>query len=177
MFNGTLAQWVGRLVDGLNQKILSATLFPVYDRLTSLPLNSAGLVIKAGGSALVKTGASACYLYANGALQKLSAATDMPALSGTVANGTFNCFAFFVDIAGTVTSQMGIAGSTLATMKLPPLPKNKALIGFVIVNPTGTGDFVGGTTALDDGTVTPNAAYVSPVCGFDPQCITGPAPL
>jgi hypothetical protein len=27
------------------------------------------------------------------------------------------------------------------------------------VHPTGTGNFVGGTTALDDGTVVPNAEY------------------
>jgi hypothetical protein len=35
------------------------------------------------------------------------------------------------------------------------------MIGFVIVNPTGTGDFVGGTTDLDDATVAPNAVYVN----------------
>lgn len=146
---------------------------PLWDRQTSLPLNSAGLVIKTGGSALAKSGASDCYLLANGIPQKITAATDMPALVGTVTNATFNVFCFFIDSAGTKTSQIGIAGTTLAKMKFPQFPQKKALIGFIIINPTGTGDFVGGTTALDDGTVTPNAAYVSPTCGFDPYALLG----
>lgn len=175
MFTDTLARWISNFRDGLNQNITGAIMFPVFDRMTSVPLNTAGLAIKAGGSAIVKSGAADCYILANGVLQKIAAATDMPALVGTVANATFNCYAFFVDIGGTVTSQMGIAGATLATMKLPPLPQNKALLGFVIINPTGTGDFVGGTTPLDDVTVVPGAVYINAMSGFDPQCLTGPA--
>ena len=49
----------------------------------------------------------------------------------------------------------------------------KALIGFVVINPTGTGNFVGGTTPLDDATVVPNAAYVNTTEGFDPTVILG----
>jgi hypothetical protein len=146
---------------------------PLWDRQTSLPLNSAGLVIHGAGSALAKTGSSACYLLANGVTQKIAASTDMPALVGTVTNATFNVFCFFIDAAGTVTSQIGIAGTTLAKMKFPQFPQKKALIGFIIINPTGTGDFVGGTTALDDATVAPNAAYISPTCGFDPYALLG----
>lgn len=174
MFSATLAQWVSGFRDALSQNIFGTTMFPVFDRMTSLPLTNAGLVIKAGSSAIVKTGASATILLVNGSLRSVGAATDMPALVGTVVNATFNSYAFFIDQAGTVTSQMGIAGTTLATMKLAPFPQNKALIGFVIINPTGTGNFVGGTTALDDVTVVPNAVYVSGLSGFDPQCLTGP---
>ncbi len=175
MFTDNLARWIAQFRDGLNQNIVGTVMFPVFDRMTSVPLTTAGLVIKTAGSALVKTGAAACYVLANGSLRSIAAATDMPALVGTVTNATFNCYAFFVDQGGTVTSQMGIAGSTLATMALPPLPKNKALLGFVIINPTGTGNFVGGTTPLDDATVVPNAVYINAMSGFDPQCLTGPA--
>lgn len=175
MFTGTLAQQIANFRDMISQTIVGNTIFPVFDRMTSVPLTTAGLAIKTGGSAIVKTGAAACHVLANGILRSVAASTDMPALAGTVANATFNCFAFFIDQAGTVTSQMGIAGATLATMRLPPLPQNKALLGFVIVNPTGTGGFVGGTTPLDDATVVPNAVYINAMSGFDPQCLTGPA--
>lgn len=164
-----LAAFPGTLLQIAARRVTQA----LWDRQTSRPLNTAGLVIKAGGSTLAKTGASDCYLLANGILQKITAATDMPALVGTVTNATFNVFCFFIDSAGTKTSQIGIAGTTLAKVKFPQLPQKKALIGFIIINPTGTGDFVGGTTALDDGTVTPNAAYISPTAGFDPYALIG----
>jgi hypothetical protein len=97
----------------------------------------------------------------------------MPALSGTVVNGTFNVFCFFIDSAGTVTSAMGTAGATLATVVFPQKPQKKALVGLLIVNPTGTGNFVGGSTALDDATVVPTVAYVSAQGAFDPYCLIG----
>jgi hypothetical protein len=59
----------------------------------------------------------------------------------------------------------------LAAVKFPAIQVNKALIGFVIINPTGTGNFVGGTTALDDGTVIPGALYVNTVGAFDPSAL------
>lgn len=154
-----------------DQNALGPVLRAIGDRLSSTGLITAGLVIKAGGSALVKTGAAAWYGLVQGRHVKIAAATDMAALSGTVANATFNAYAFFVDLAGNLTSQMGIAGTTLATMKLPPIPQGKTLIGYVIINPTGTGDFVGGTTALDDATVVPNAVYISDPKGIDPTVL------
>jgi hypothetical protein len=47
------------------------------------------------------------------------------------------------------------------------------MVGFLIIHPSGTGNFVGGTTALDDATVVPNAVYVSPTGAFDPYAVTG----
>lgn len=173
MFDNTLKQWLGGFPNGTAQTVLRTLFRPLFERQIGLMLSTAGLVIKAGGSALAKSGASAAYGLANGILQKIAASTDMPALSGTVVNATFNVFCFFIDSAGTVTSQMGTAGATLAAVKFPQIPNGSALVGFIIINPTGTGDFVGGTTALDDGTVAPNAVYVSPVAGFDPACLVG----
>lgn len=139
------------------------------DRLKSRMLASAGLVIKAGGSAIVKTGASAAQFIANGVLGSIGAATDMAALSGTVSNAKFNVFVFFIDSAGTKTSAMGTEGASLAAVQWPAFPAGKACIGFTIINPTGTGNFVGGTTALDDATVVPNAVHVSVVGPIDPN--------
>lgn len=133
----------------------------------SQSLTSAGLVINAGASPLVKTGAAAWYGVANGITVSLAAGTALPALVGTVVNGTFNVYAFFIDSAGNVTSQIGTPGATLALMKYPPTPQNQTLIGFIIIHPTGTGNFVGGTTALDDATVVPNTVYVPIIGAFD----------
>ncbi len=172
MFTDTLTRWLEPIRDFSSQYALRQLFLPVFDRQTSVALNTAGLVIKAGGGVLVKSGAADCYLVANGVLQKITAATDMPALSGTVVNATFNVFCFFIDSAGTKTSAMGTAGSTLAKVVFPQFPQKKALIGFVIIAPTGTGNFVGNTTALDDGTVVPGAVYINGIA-FDPACLIG----
>lgn len=138
-----------------------------YNGLSSKSLATAGLVIKAGGSTLVKTGATAYYAIVSGALVTKAAATDMPALVGTVNNATFNVFVFTVNKAGTLATTMGTAASTLAGVKFPAIPTGVAVLGFIVVNPTGTGNFVGGTTALDDATVVPNVAYISTLGAFD----------
>jgi hypothetical protein len=54
---------------------------------------------------------------------------------------------------------------------MPTVPVGKAQLGFVIINPTGTGPFVGGTTPLGDATVVPNAAYVNTIGPFDQTVI------
>lgn len=123
--------------------------------------NSAGLAIKTSSSALAKS-ANAVYANVGGTLVT-KAAGDMPALSGTVTADAFNVFSFFIDAAGTLTTVMGTEGATLAEVVMPRSTSERALVGFVVINPTGTGNFVGGTTALDDGTVVPNAVYVNNV--------------
>jgi hypothetical protein len=169
----TLTRWLSQIGDVTARWVHRKVALPLWDRQTSRPLNSAGLVIHGAGGTVPKTGSSDQYLLANGILQKIAASTDMPALSGTVTNAYFNVFCFFIDSGGTKTSAMGVQATTLAGVQFPSFPTEKALIGFVIINPTGTGDFVGGTTALDDATVVPNAAYVSPTGGFDPALLIG----
>lgn len=146
----------------------SSTLGTVLARLKTRALSSAGLVIKAGGSALVKAG-TAFYAAAGGTLVTKGANTDMAALAGTVTNAKFNVFVFFIDSAGTLTTLMGTEGATLAAVVWPTFPANKACVGFTVINPTGTGGFVGGTTALDDATVVPNAVHISVVGALDPS--------
>ena len=131
-------------------------------------LSTGGLAIKAGGSALVKAG-TLCKAYAGEKLLSIAANTDMAALSGTVTNAKFNVYCFYIDSAGTLTSAMGTEGASLGAVVFPSTPADKACIGFIIVNPTGTGNFVGGTTALDDATVVPNVVYVNTPYPFRPE--------
>jgi hypothetical protein len=165
----TLTRFAQGIVDGSSRVAIINILSAIFDRATSKQLNTAALVIKAGASALVKTGAAACHAIAGGALRSIAAATDMAALSGTTVNATFNVYTHMIDSAGTLTTVMGTAGATLAAVKFPDIPSGKSVIGFTIINPTGTGDFVGGTTAIDDATVVPNAVHVSVIGAFDPS--------
>lgn len=166
----TVAQQIAAVAAGKDREALRPVLNALADRLSSQSLATAGLVITAtAGKKVPKVGAAAYYGIANGRLVTKAAATDMPALSGTVTNAKFNVFCFYIDSAGTLTSAMGTEGATLAAVKFPQTPEGKAIVGFIVINPTGTGNFVGDTTALDDGTVAPNTAYISPVGAFDPS--------
>ncbi len=172
-----LRNYLAQISDTSARYALLNILHPLLNRLRSATLSTAGLVIKAGGSTLAKTGSAVTHYIADGVKGRIAGSTDMPALVGTVTNAAFNVFVFVVDKAGTVTVQMGTEGATEAAIKWPKLDQKKAIVGFIIINPTGTGNFVGGTTALDDGTVAPGAAYVSPVGAFDPAVLTGAVSL
>ena len=167
----TVTRYLAGLASSSDRSALRAVLAPMADRYASQSLSSAGLVIKAAASALVKTGASAYHAVAQGVLVTKAAATDMAALVGTVTNARFNVYCFYIDSAGVLTSQMGTEGTTLALVKFPDTPVGKAQLGFIIVNPTGTGNFVGGTTALDDVTVVPNVAFINTLSQFDPTVL------
>lgn len=129
--------------------------------------NSGALAIHGAGSPLAKTASAVRYtaVVAGAEVYGLFAAADLPALSGTVNNATFNVFVFSVADNGTGTqtahTRMGTAGATRAAVVFPTIPAGEVVFGYVEINPTGTGNFVGGTTNLDDATVVPNAAYVN----------------
>lgn len=135
-------------------------------RQCNMVFNTAGLAIKTGGSALAKSVNVIKYVVDGVYCSK--AAADMAALSGTVTNAKFNVFVFTVDASGTLKSYMGTEGSTRAGVLWPTVADGEAVIGFIEVNPTGTGNFVGGTTALDDATVVPNVVYVNTPFPFIP---------
>src|SRR5580698_3606066 len=130
----------------------------LFDKLQRLVVNKilakGTLAIHGASSPVVKT-TTTLYAMVDTVMVKLAAA-DLTALVGTVVNATFNVFVFTINAAGTVKVYMGTAGSTLAAMVFPTTPDGESPIGFVFINPTGTGSFVGGTTNLDDGTVVPN---------------------
>lgn len=148
-----------------------STLFDKLQREASTKLLvSGGLAIKTGGSALAKTAATAYFMIDGKVASK--AAADMAALAGTVTNAKFNVFVFTVNAAGTLKTTMGTEAATLAAVTFPAITDGEVALGFVIINPTGTGNFVGGTTALDDATVAPNAVYVNTLGGFLPELST-----
>jgi hypothetical protein len=74
--------------------------------------------------------------------------------------------------AGVVSVQMGTEASTLLGVVAPTVADGNVAFGMIIINPTGTGNFVGGTTNLDDATVVPNAVYFNLVGEFFPQFST-----
>lgn len=169
---GTMRQHV-QVLPG-RERLFGDALVAIADRMANRTVSSPGLVIKAGGGVLAKAGSLFHTHLSDGKVGRLlvkAANTDMAALSGTVVNATHNVFAFFMDNAGNLTSAMGVAGASLAAVTFPPVPEGKACLGYVHINPTGTGNFVGNTTPLDDATVAPNAVYVNIVGPFDPTLI------
>lgn len=139
-----------------------------YAFLTRL-LTSGGLVISATKTK-AKIANTIKYLIAGNIYTKATA--DMAALSGTVPADKFGAWYFFIDAAGTLTTVAGTLTAETLEAIVPPLTSfdgTKACIGMVIVNPTGTGDFVGGTTELDDATVVPNAVYIDFIEPYNPN--------
>lgn len=160
-----------RTTESTSNKNLRDVLTLIQSNICDMLLSTGGLAIKAGGSAIVKA-ATLCKAIVNGVLVSISANTDWTALSGTVTNAKFNVFVFGIQSDGTKVTLMGTEGATLGTVVFPTIPDNTAVVGFVIINPTGTGNFVGGTTALDDATVVPNAVYVNTPYPFNPNALS-----
>lgn len=160
----TIVTSVGGLADASVRSALGEIQSAIVDQL----LNTGGLAIGSSSKAKAKI-ANTIYAFVNGVLVKKTTAEIT--LSGTVTNAKFNVYVLTIDSAGTVTATMGTEGSTIGAVVFPAVPANSAVIGFVIVNPTGTGNFVGGTTELDDATVVPNAVYVNTVGTFNPNCL------
>lgn len=165
----TITRYLASVGSEEDRRNLRAIFNPIADRLSSQMLSNSTLVIGTDSNTVPKTGAAISYGVVQGVPVDIPAGTAMPALSGTVTADAFNVYCFFVDKAEALTSAMGTEGATFAAVVFPPFPEGKTLLGFVIINPTGTGNFVGGTDALDDGTVVPNAVYISPVGPFDPS--------
>jgi hypothetical protein len=136
---------------------LSGLFDKLQRNLVNKILQKGTLAIHGSASTLVKT-TTTLYVMVDGVIVKLAAA-DLTALSGTVHNAKFNVFVFTINASGTVKVYLGTEGATIGAVVFPTTPDGEVPFGFVLINPTGTGDFVGGTTALDDGTVVPNAVY------------------
>lgn len=161
----TVRKWCSVFGDNRERESLRNVLEAMADRLSNQSLGSAALAIKAGGSALAKTGASDYYACVNGTIVKITAATDMPALVGTITAASFNVFCFFIDSAGTVTVARGTEATTIGAVKWPPFPANKTFIGHLLVTHSST--FTGGTTPLDTATT----VYSNCVGAFDPSIL------
>lgn len=136
--------------------------------LTDVLLNSGGLAIGSGSKKKILV-ASTVYAMLNGVLVKKTTAELTLTTAHNVANAKFNVLMVTMDAAGTQTVTAGTEGASLGAVVLPAVPSGSVCLGFVIINPTGTGGFVGGTTDLDDATVVPNAVYVNAPFPFGVQ--------
>ncbi len=163
MFN-TVAQQLSALSANKDKGALAPLLNAIADRMSSQALTSAGLVIKAGGGVLAKTGASIFYAVADGKHVAIANGTDMPALTGlSIGAGKFNVAVFYVDSAGTTSVGFGTEGASAAAVKFPNTPEKKAIIGYLMI--TYASAFTGNSTALDTATT----LYISPIGAFDPS--------
>lgn len=162
----TITQYLSNVGSGTDKAALSALLQVIASRLNSVATATAGLVIKAGGGVLAKTGAAAFRGTVGGRAVTIAAGVDMPALTGLVITANkFNVACFFIDAAGTVTVAFGTEGGTAAAVVFPDFPTDKALVGYLLITHSST--FTGNTTALDTATT----VYHSPVGAFDPTIL------
>ena len=162
----TISRWVSGIAGHLNRVGVAVPMKAIGDRMSSQCLTSAGLLCTAtSGHYVPKTGGSDTYALAAGTLVKVASGTDMPALVGTITATKFNVFCFFIDAAGTVTSQIGVEGAAIANIKFPQVPENKAMLGFIIVTYAST--FTGGSTALDTATT----VYVNTIGAVEPNIL------
>lgn len=133
--------------------------------VADIVFNSAGLAIGTSSKKAIKV-ANTIYGIAAGVL--FSKASAEAAVAGTVTNAKYNVFVVTVKADGTLTTRMGTEGAALINVVFPTIPADELVVGFVIVHPTGTGNFVGATTDFDDATVVPNAVYVNCTSTFNP---------
>jgi hypothetical protein len=164
----TMTRYLEGVQSKRNAHLLRRVIEPAIDRLSSQVLTNPGLVITGAGGTTAKIGAVDCYVAIAGSLLRIPAGTTMPPLTGCNFPGSsFNVAYFFVDGAGVITMLPGSPGTTLGRVVSPAPPKNKAMIGFLIINYTTA--FTGGTTPLDTATT----VYVNTVGDFDPTALTG----
>lgn len=167
---------ITQYLDGMpNEGVRTAVAVPlkeIADTISSQTNVSAALRISGGASSpLVQTNATS-YGIAMGKLWTIASATNLPALVGTIVNGQYNIFMLTIDSTGTQKTVLGAPGATLAQVGFPPgVIIGVAVLGYVIIHPTGTGNFVGGTTNLDDATVVPNAVFINTLGPFDPTIL------
>lgn len=109
--------------------------------------------------AKVKTAAAADYLV-DGVFYTLAISDDFWTLTDfDCTNAMYNKCLLCIDDQAAMQIGAGTEAATAAGVVLPAPPADSAVVGVLQVNPTGTGNFVGGTTDLDDGTVIPNATF------------------
>lgn len=134
---------------------LGSTLQDIINAHNNASLAKAGLAIHGASSAVVKSTAPIFALVGGAPVRKAPA--DLSALAGTLATGKSALWAFYIDASGTITTSAKTADAAThdaALALMPAVPAGKAMFGFIVVdNATGSG-FVGGTTALDTGSLT-----------------------
>ena len=166
-----LSQRINQFSNKSDARNLYLVLEKVYKRLGNIGLQSANLT-RATTTSKIKSQAD-YYAFVGGILVK-KATTDNLITLTTASNCThakFNVTVFTINSSGTITNRAGTEGASLAAMTWPTLPTDEAVFGILIINPTGTGNFVPGTTDLADATVAPNAVYLNPLSAFSTSAV------
>lgn len=149
---------------------LYKTLAGVYDRLSS-QLFTSGVLAQATTATKLKTTAAINGI-AGGVPVNMVATDNLftPVESQVVAAGYTNVLALFIDYAGTGTCVLGNPATTLGSVKFPPIPQGKMMVGYVIIT-GGTTDWTGGTSTMTTSTTDYYCTIVNTVGGFDPSAI------
>ena len=107
------------------------------------------------------TGAASATVTIDNVFYEPTLGVDFWTLTGfDCTNGMYNKCLLCVDDQGAMQIGAGTEAATAAAVVLPATPADSCVVAVLQVNPTGTGDFVGGTTDLDDATVIPNATFL-----------------
>jgi hypothetical protein len=155
----------------LSSADVRSALTELQTNAVDLVLSSAALAIGSSSKAKVKIVNTFYYMIDGVMYSKTTAEIAFTATTHDVANGKYAVFVLSVDSAGTVTITKSADAASLATVVFPTVPASEVVIGFVIINPTGTGAFDASTTELDDATVVPNAVYVNTPYPFNPNAL------
>lgn len=157
--------------DPRTEKALRPLVEALFSAFGSMVITATTIAI-ATTTTQVRTSTTTARYTVNGKTVTKAATDNLWTLAGTVTNARHNVFVLYLDAAGTASARMGQESTTLAGVRFPETPAGCCPVGMVFINPTGTGNFVGGTTPLGDVTVVPNAVYV-PITGpFIPNANT-----
>jgi len=170
----TLSRYLTALANTTTARALQPLFQGLMDRYAAQMLSPAGIIIFGGSSANAKTGLAAVLALTNNgnaaALVSVAASTTLTPNTGLTLINTFNVYLFYINGAGTISTSMGTAATTLAGVAFPQMPNGRACIGGFTVNPTA-GTFTGATTALDAANT--NVVYFSPVGPWDATVLQG----
>lgn len=139
---------------------------------TDMLLRSCALAIGSSSKAKVKNTVAAYYTINGVTYTTAIAETAFTATTHDVTNAYFRIFLLSVAAAGTITITAGAEAATLAAAGIPAVPTGHIALGYVLINPTGTGIFDASTTELDDATVAPNAVYINTPFPHNPALVT-----
>lgn len=155
----------------LSSSDIRSALTKLQTNVVDLVLSSAALAIGSSSKKKVKIANTIYYMIDGVMYSKTTEEVAFTATTHDVANAKFAVFVLSIDAAGTVTITKSADADTLAEVVFPTVPADEVVIGFVIINPTGTGAFDATSTDLDDATVVPNAVYVNTPYPFNPNAL------
>ncbi len=118
----------------------------------------------------------------DGVFYSVSATDDKWNLSGfNCTNGNYNKCLLCFDSSNAAQITAGTEAASANGVILPSVPATYSVVGMLQVHPTGTGNFTGSTTDLDDATVVPNAtltdlAFHPDTFGITPDTLSSSKP-